>query len=188
MLLVTITSTRASDMAFDILHKKLTVLGDKLKKDLTTELLLQKHKASGKLINSIDMEVKQTVDRISLTESHLFYGDFVDRGRPAGLGASTRNGNFQLALERWVRIKGFATEDKEVRNIAFLIRRKIFREGIPTRRSRSLAPRRLNWLTGTVEQNNDLIEQTLEEALILEFDVIIDNILATTNAKIKAQG
>lgn len=166
------------------------MLGDQLKKDLTTELLFQKHKASGKLINSIDMEVKQSVDRISLTESHLFYGDFVDRGRPAGLGSTTPKGSkkFQLALERWVRIKGFATEDKEVRNIAFLIRRKIFREGIPTNKSRTLAPRRLNWLTGTLEQNNDLIEQTLEEAMILEFDVIIDNILANTNAKIKAEG
>ena len=44
-------------MAFETLHKKLTILGDQLKKDLTTELLFQKHKASGKLINSIDIHI-----------------------------------------------------------------------------------------------------------------------------------
>jgi hypothetical protein len=89
------------------------------------------------------------------------------------------------ALEAWVKLKGFAPSNE--RSVAFAIQNKIFKEGIPTSKSRTLAPRRLNWLTGTIEQNNELIEQTLEEAVLLGFNVIIDNIVAKTNAEIKAQ-
>lgn len=167
-------------MAFDTLHTKLTALGKELKLELQKELKLQKHNASSRLSNSIEMQVETRPDRIILRELHKFYGDFVDRGRKAG----TKRVPI-AALERWIKLKGFAIGNE--RNVAFAIQRKIFNEGIPTNKSRTLAPRRLNWLTGTLEQNNDLIEQTLEEALILDFNVIIDDILAKTNAEIKKQ-
>lgn len=168
-------------MAFEVLHRRLTELGKFLKDDLQKELKLQKHNASSRLSDSIEMQVQQTNDKIILRELHNFYGDFVDRGRKAGLKRVPI-----AALETWVRLKGFAPGNE--RGVAFAIQKKIFEQGIPTRRSSSLAPRRLNWLTGTIEQNNDRIEATLEEAVILDLNVIIDNILATTNAEIKAQG
>lgn len=170
-------------MSFEILHTKLNELGARLKKDLITELKFQKHRASGKLMDSITMDVEKAVDSIILREEHEFYGDNVDRGRKAGQGAGVKNGKFQLALEKWVRLKGFAPGREK--SVAFLIRRKIFREGIPTSGSFKIAPRRLNWLTGTLEQSNALIEQTLEEAVLLGFNVIIDDILARTNAELR---
>jgi hypothetical protein len=160
------------------LNKKLRLLGDRLKSELQLELKLQKHRASNQLSESIELKVLQQPDKVVLRELHEFYGDYVDRGRaPGGKRVPLQ------ALEEWVRLKGFAPGNEK--SVAFLIQRKIHEEGIPTSESRGLAPRRLNWLTGTVERNTDRIELAVDEALILDFNVLIDDILARTNAKIR---
>ena len=167
-------------MPFEIVKRKLVDLGRELKVELQKELLLQRHKAAGTLIDSIELKVLDQGNRLTLQELHEFYGDFVDRGRRAGVRKVPID-----ALEKWVRLKGFAPGQE--RNVAFAIQKKIFMEGIPTDRSRTLAPRRLNWLTGTIERNTDRIEQSLETALELQLNVIIDDILAKENQRLKAQ-
>lgn len=161
------------------IKKDLSQLGRYLKQELQKELVLQKHKASGELIDSIEMVVEETLGKIILTERHLFYGDFVDRGRRAG----TKRVPI-AALEQWVRLKGFAPGNE--RGVAFAIQKKIFEEGIPTNNSRTLAPRRLNWLTGTVQRNQDRINEVITGAAFKEVDVLFNEILRQTNERIRA--
>ena len=156
-----------------------------LKAELQKELLLQKHKATSKLLNSIDIVVEDRVDRIVLEESHIKYGDYVDRGRRPGLPDKSSRGAFIAALQRWVIVKRFTTDRKEAKSIAFAIRASIFKNGIGPRPD--IAPRRQKWLTGTIERNTDRIEAAVEPAMLIDLNVIIDDILAKTNAEIKAQ-
>lgn len=167
-------------MPFDIVKSKLVELGSQLKVELQKEILLQKHKASGTLIDSLEMRLTEQPNKLILDELHEFYGDYVDRGRRA----KERKVPID-ALEKWVRLKGFAPGQE--RNVAFAIQKKIFEEGIPTNESQTLAPRRLNWLTGTIERNTDRIETALEAAITLQLNVIVDDILKKTNERIKAQ-
>ena len=164
-----------------VANQRLIQLAEFLQKELAKEIILQKHKATGRLLNEMEVQVIEEATRTIIRETHPFYGDFVDRGRKPGGRRVPID-----ALERWVRVKGFAPGRE--RGAAFAIQRKIFKEGIPTNGSRKLAPRRTAWLTGVVERNRQKIEAEINEAVRLGFEVEFRELLKEVNEIIAKQG
>jgi len=65
-------------------QSKLKKLGTFLVTELSKELLAQGHKATGKLINSIESDAVISPDKATLQISFEDYGIFVDSGRKKG--------------------------------------------------------------------------------------------------------
>ena len=109
--------------------------------------------ASGQLYDSIQYDVETNVDGVPF--GVLYYADYfkyVNRGRPAGLGATGeflgKNGQKKTpklsakagavpipALVNWISIKGINVQDRRGRdisplNLAFAMRRNIYKYGI----------------------------------------------------------
>jgi len=127
--------------------------------------------ASGQLYDSIQYDVEYDVDGIPF--GLLYYADYfkyVNRGRPAGLGAtgeflgkkgqkktpklSAKAGAVPIpALVRWISIKGINVQDKKGKdisplNLAFAMRRNIFKYGI----------RKTNIYNGALDSIEDMFE------------------------------
>lgn len=147
---------------------------EKLLIEFAKSISEQGHVASGKLISSL--ETKYIIDEKVIEVQILFedYGQYVDRGRRS----ETKRVPIS-ALEEWIRIKGIASEDKEVRSIAFAIQRKIFKEGIPTRNSLKFSStgKRTDWFNDVVNENEKNIEDLLTEMVEKDSDIILENVL-----------
>lgn len=102
-------------------------LGDQLKNNLVQELRRTKAIASGDLINSLKIDVEKTDDGAIISLAGNDYITFIEKGRKRGKYAPLK------PLEKWVRAKGIATDQKKVTSIAFAINNKIKREGIKPR-------------------------------------------------------
>lgn len=102
-------------------------LGDQLKNNLVQELRRTKAVASGGLINSLKIDVEKTDDGAIISLAGNDYITFIEKGRKRGKYAPLK------PLEKWVRAKGIATDQKRVTSIAFAINNKIKREGIKPR-------------------------------------------------------
>lgn len=102
-------------------------LGDQLKNNLVQELRRTKAIASGDLINSLKIDIEKTDDGAIISLAGNDYITFIEKGRKRGKYAPLK------PLEKWVRAKGLATEQKKVTSIAFAINNKIKREGIKPR-------------------------------------------------------
>lgn len=141
-----------------------------IKEQLQRELMLQKHIATEDLYNSIDIRLTDKGNSIIIEGWTEDYGAYVDRGRkPGGKKVPIS------ALIEWIRIKGFATEAKKIKGIAFAIQKTIFKEGIPTKGSQQLAPRRKDWISGTLERKQFDIKQRITFATHQEINLWIDN-------------
>jgi hypothetical protein len=130
------------------------------------ELLAQKHRATGKLIDTFTVKDRKAGDIIYIEGRMENYGEWVDTGRAVG----ARRVPIQALIE-WIRIKGIASGE-QVKGMAFAIQEKIYKEGIPTRGSRRIAAKRTRFVKETLKQANNLpimIEQydkTMLEAAI----------------------
>ena len=147
-------------------------LEDKIIKSFTDELDLQKHRATGKLIESL--EIKTILNKAFGYRIQLHgeaYGEYVDRGRKAGGKRVPIK-----ALMDWIKVKGMASGDKAVKSLAFAIQQKIFKQGIPTFGSMHKALRRKEWIKyGAKASEKDvsrIIEEVTERNLRQEIDRI----------------
>lgn len=145
------------------------VIGRFLVQELRKELVFQKHEATGKLIDSLEYRIKSTTTGISLGIWSEDYGHYVNTGRKAG----GKKVPIAVLIE-WIKQKGIASGDKEVKGIAFAIQTKIFREGIPTQGSRRIAPRRQNFvdyvINGTEAQIGMLIDKRVQDNIRAQMD------------------
>lgn len=101
--------------------------GDRLVDRLRQELIREGKQDTGELIQSIQF----TVDGLTLTINMVEYAQWVDQGR-------SPNSKFPpvQAIRGWVQRKGLRTDsssslEQQQRSLAYLIGRKIARDGIP---------------------------------------------------------
>jgi len=157
------------------------VIGQFLIKELSKELIFQKHQASGKLIDSLEYRIKNTSNGMRLEIWSEDYGHYVNTGRKAG----TKKVPI-VSLVNWIKQKGIASGDKEVTSIAYAIQTKIFREGIPTSGSKRLSARRTKWVDYTVDQTQrhifDLFEKKVQDNIRSQ----INDQFAKANTELKA--
>ena len=168
-------------MANERLISAMVDLGVILKRELVRELLAQGHKATGALAKSVEMIVTKRLEAITLTGEFLFYGSFIDRGRKPG----TRKVPIDALIE-WIKRKQFQIDVDKIRGVAFAIQTKIFKEGIPTNKSKSLFAKRTGWLTDTLKDNEQVIFNQIQKGANEEIDILFTNIVRNTNAKLLA--
>lgn len=110
------------------------------------ELIAQGHDNTGKLINTMRYETNG-VDTADIYFQD--YAKFVDSGIRAGKRVSV------YALMEWVEQKGIALGEKNIKNAAFAIRRKIEQEGSPTRNAFRFSQngRRTGFIQVVIDEN-----------------------------------
>jgi hypothetical protein len=107
-------------------RKLLRDLNKSIEDAIVVELLLQGHKATGTLINSIHSVIYDRSDLIQIDGYMIGYGKYVDRGRKAGSYVPIS------ALMKWIKDKRLESNLKRIKSFAFAIQRKIFNVGIST--------------------------------------------------------
>jgi hypothetical protein len=101
----------------------LKLIGDFMVDKLVKVLDEQGHRATGELQDTMRSVVTTTNKGFEITIFGKDYAKAVDKGSPPGTKVSIE------ALAEWVETKGIATGDVAIKSIAFLIQRKIFKEG-----------------------------------------------------------
>ena len=150
-----------------------------LKESVQAELLAQKHNASGKLSDSVEVTNRTENGTIFIEGAFLSYGKYVDLGRAKGVNKVPVQ-----ALIEWVKLKNIASGD-EAKSVAFAIREKIFQEGIPTRGSRQIASKRLNFVGETLKKVEPKLIQLIEEMDRALKVAQLDNIIRNTQTKLR---
>jgi hypothetical protein len=140
------------------------------------EIILQKHTATNKLLNGFYSETKEVDDGTEIifrnsakSKSGFLYANRVSIGRRAGRKLVPIE-----ALSEWVLVKNFTSSKKEARSIAFAIAMKIKKEGIPTRKSQTLAPRRKNFIPIVAEKVLPEVTKMATEKVSLDIQKVLD--------------
>ena len=142
-----------------------------LRKEMVEEFIRQGHDVTGSLINSIEERIIESTVFTRLDVEYNFYGRFVDTGRKAGVKRVPIE-----ALEEWIRLKGFESDAKKIRGIAFAIQKTIFEKGISQPQSWN-GENTKGWQTKVLERNTEKIESKVQQAIEDTFDLIITNII-----------
>lgn len=142
-----------------------------LRKEMIEEFVRQGHDVTGSLINSIEEKIIESTVFTRLDVEYNFYGRFVDTGRKAGVKRIPIE-----ALEEWIRLKGFESDAKKIRGIAFAIQKTIFEKGISQPQSWN-GENTKGWQTKVLERNTEKIESKVQKAIEDTFDLIITNII-----------
>ncbi len=166
-------------MAFDRLPITLLALGEIWKQLAVKNLVEQGHVASKELINGIELKIEMKTDSIKLTEDHPIHGLFLDLNPARRKGAK---GVPISALEDWIRLKGFESDAKKVRGIAFAIQKTIIKEGSPTKNSRAMG-KKDGWLTDALDILADEFAEKIEAVLEEEINIVIDNVLRSVKTQ-----
>ena len=122
-------------------YKELKKFRDHVVKQARANLTRAGKKASGKLYNSIDVEVKAMPNSIGIYFDMETYGAYIDKGvngtwRGFGSRFSFKNKMPPMSkLDKWIVMKGIAPRDKggkfvSRKSLQFLIARSIYRRGI----------------------------------------------------------
>lgn len=160
-------------MALDKVPIVLLSLGEIWKQEALKNLVSQGHVASRELIDGIQVRVEHRTNSIILIEDHPLHGLFMDLNPHRRAGA---RGVPISALEDWIRLKGFETDAKKIRGIAFAIQKTIIKEGSPTRGSKAMG-KKTGWLTDALDMLEDDFAERIEEVLQEEMNIIIDNVI-----------
>lgn len=161
------------------LESSLNKIYEYLHTALVAELMAQGHSNTGKLIDSIKSEIVRSTDFIRLDGTFAFYGRFVDTGRTAGV----RRIPIDVLVE-WINQKGFESDAKKVRGMAFAIQKTIFEKGISQTTSWKGESTK-DWMTKTLSENEKKIQDDVFNAVHNAMEVMIFNIVRDTNSQIQ---
>lgn len=140
---------------------------------LQKELLEQGHKDTGTLINSFEQRVIELPNSIVIDILMDKHGEYVNDGRRK---AKSKSEYVPIGvLIEWVERKGIANGDKNVKNAAYAIREKIFKEGIPTKGSFKFSNngRRKGFIDFVIDNKLDNAISELEQQVFDGFDETI---------------
>lgn len=152
-----------------ISDKDINALGQFIINELGKELIKQDHKATGKLIASLDYKRQDTVVSTDLIIEMNDYGTYVNLGRKRGAAKVPIQ-----ALVEWIKQKGIETNNKKVLGIAFAIQKTIEKQGIPTINSRKRG-KRVGFVDDVLERIGNEIERRVTEMAYKTIEVEIDN-------------
>lgn len=152
---------------------------DYLKEQMVAEFIKQGHNVTDSLINSIDKKIIESTVFTRMDVEYNFYGKFVDTGRRAG----ARRVPIE-ALEEWIKLKGFETDAKKIKGLAFAIQRTIFEKGISTPQSWS-GENTKGWQTKILSKNEERIAADFQNAIGGAFDTIITNVIRDITSRQK---
>ncbi len=155
------------------LFDALSQLAVHLRRELMTMIAEKGLVATGTGLRSVDVVVREFLDRTVIIESHEFYMTFKDRGRRAG-GKKVPI----AALEEWLKTRNFSFAAGNIRGAAFAVQTNIFKFGIKPK----------PWLTDTLLQQQGRIEKDVNNAVVGGFDIIFDNMVSRAGKLFKGVG
>lgn len=158
------------------INDALRTIGSYIKDALIVELVLQGHNATGTLINSITTSVLSTPNASILFGEFVYYGRFVDTGRRAGARRVPID-----ALMKWIKQKGFESDAKKIKGMAFAIQKTIFEKGISTAQSWKGEATK-DFMTKTLKNLEPQITNDIEKAAEQSIELIIDNMIRETRS------
>lgn len=152
------------------------------------ELARQGHKATGKLINSLEARItSDDVDRLVGVILSNDYGLIVDQGvKPSripfgGSGSPGATSKYIQGLFNWVAVIKPGLSQGERRSFVFAIANTHKKEGMPTRGSYAFSQngRRKSWIKYGLESSEEQVERDLRlfAILSLSFEQAIDNVV-----------
>lgn len=157
------------------LKKFLTELGKELKVELIKELLAQGHKATGKLISSIDSAVQSYTDKIELSVFYLKYGIYLEQGiKPSQYKKMPSRAEIN-ALAQWLKIKRIVSKiDKKTYAFAWAIAIKHRKKGFPSPGARRFSP------SGRILRFQTIVLRSKQQKIIDRISDITDESISTT--------
>ena len=155
-----------------IRDRDIKTIGQFIINELASELIKQDHKATGKLISSLDYNVEESLLSTDLLITMQDYGSYVNRGRKRGAAKVPIQ-----ALVEWIKQKGIETNNKKVLGMAFAIQKTIEKQGIPTANSRKRG-KRTEFVDDTIKRIQSEVERRITEATFRQVDIIVDNFVA----------
>lgn len=156
-------------MLYSIVRPILFETMDIFRRQMIAELRYQKHVHTGNLIESLEIKVESTGDGLTGYITAMDYATYLNNGVKNinyTEGSGNKSSKYIDALIKWWSTKPGV--DNPVR-AAFNTARKQKVEGNPTVHSRTMAPRRTNFIDHAVTESQDdaltYVEQTLGETL-----------------------
>ena len=162
-----------------LVKEDLERLGGFLKRELGKELVLQKHRASGKLIDTMFFKVVQKREALELQIWAQDYAKTVEKGQRPGVKGPSE------AWKKWSKIKAIEKVDKQIKTAALLIQRAIIKQGTPTAGSKRLAPRRTGFIEHVFDAQQEEITTRLQNAAFADIEATITNLIRKTQRKIE---
>jgi len=156
-------------------------LADHLAGQIGLELVAQGHNNTGTLIESVRVDLVETLTGVVLIASNLDYGQYINDGRKPGTMPPVS------ALAKWVMQRGIASEQREVNSIAWAIAIAIKKQGSPTRGAFKYSKngKRTDWIGQVLEANERIIVEHIEQASIVEVEVKFNNVIINMDKLIK---
>lgn len=119
----------ADELSTDFLYSALVNTGDELVKELTRQLLINDKVATRHLINSLDFDVVETMEGLTIKLKADYYLKYVDEGRSPGNFPPTKD------IIKWIKAKGISFNNSKGKKytkeqMGFVIARSIGRKGI----------------------------------------------------------
>ncbi len=159
-----------------IRESDITLLGQFIINELGKELIKQNHRATGKLIGSLDYRVIQSVESTDLLVEMNDYGEWVNKGRRKGAKPVPIP-----ALVEWIKQKGIATNNKKVLGIAFAIQKSIEKKGIPSKQyvkwKAGNSIKRVGFIDDTIIRITATINRMVLDIATKKVEIEIDNLL-----------
>lgn len=157
-----------------MIKEGLEIIGEFIVDQLVKVLDDQGHRNTGKLQDTMKSTVKQTRGGFQIVITGQDYAKYVDKGIPAGVWVNVG------ALQQWVMEKGIATGEREIKQVAFLIGRKIFQEGSPTQGSLKFSKtgKRDEFVKVMLDANANIIFQKVLDLFTREVTVTLRNTIA----------
>ena len=154
----------------------LDLVGEFFVEKFREEIAMQGHNNTKTLIETMRFETNG-VDTIDVYMQD--YAKFVDSGIRPGKKVSV------YALIEWIEQKGIATGEKEVKGMAFAIRKKIEQEGSPTRSGETNAfqftnnGRRTGFIQLVISEQSKFVLSLIREELGTFSSGFFDNVIKT---------
>ena len=153
-------------------NSDISIVGQFIINELGKELIKQNHRSTGKLIESLDYEVRMGGDLFSIIISSLNYGQFVNTGRKP----HSKKVPIPVLVE-WIRQKGIATNNKKVLGIAFAIQKTIEKEGSPTRNRIAKHGKGVEFIDDTLDRINSELNILVFNLLQKRVDIALRNLV-----------
>jgi hypothetical protein len=167
-----------------MIKEGLQLIGDFIVEQLVKVLDDQGHRNTGKLQDTMKSTVKESGGGFEIIITGQDYAKYVDRGIPAGVWVNVG------ALQKWVMQKGIATGEREIKQVAFLIGRKIFQEGSPTKGSLkfSKSGKRDEFIKVMLDANANVIFQKVFDLFSREVAITLRNTVSKNRRTFETAG
>lgn len=158
----------------------LDLVGQMLVEALKKELIGQNHKASGKLIQSIEHVVLTTSSGWSIEVDYANYGSYLETGISASRYKKPVGRNEVNGIIQWIKNKGLSKGSKEDKSFAFAIAKKHRASGYPAK-GYSNNGRSTGFQTYVLEQEDDNIRNEINRIVSEGFQIQIEQYVFAFN-------